>query len=102
MSSLSNRILKEGQFQGIFAGWGESRVVAVEHLPPNEIAVIGDTDGSLNQQIVKYNIPRSEEGKLSLLYTVSIAGCDLMSSCLYTASVCAYNSGKVWIGFYWN
>ncbi len=32
---------------------------------------------------------------LNVLQSVSIAGCDLLGSCLYTAGVCASNGGKV-------
>jgi hypothetical protein len=35
------------------------------------------------------------EGTLNTLLSVSIAGCDLMGSCLYTAGVCTANAGKV-------
>lgn len=63
-----------------------------------KLKVIADTNDGTEQTI--QNAPDEVEEKvhhvgLTPVLSVSIAGCDLMGSCLYTAGVCTANSGKV-------
>ena len=61
------------------AAWGEQRVIALNILPTKEILIIGDTKSTIDTTKAFHYIPKSEVGnKISLLPSVSIAGCDLM------------------------
>ncbi len=100
--SISSQILSEGRFSGIFSGWGASRVVALQTLPVSKhqenstVTVIGDT--SVPDKFEKCDVKVKEKDHshgLTTLLSVSIAGSDIMSSCLYTAGICAYTSAKV-------
>jgi hypothetical protein len=99
MKSLSAQIISDGKFSGIFPGWGESRVVAVRYESSEGMTVVGDTakkDYEFERVSPKSHGKLHAPGEgLSTAFSVSIAGCDLMGSCLYTAGVCAFNSGKV-------
>ena len=94
--SISAQILSEGKFSGIFPGWGGSRVLAVRCYGNGQLKLIGDTAADLT-----VHDDHDEEGhshkkaSLGVLLSTGIAGCDLMGSSLYTAGVCAFNSGKV-------
>ena len=94
--SISTQILKEGKFSGIFAGWGESRVVALKSFDSGELQVIADTHKPTEKpESVKTTTNGHQFAKLGPLFSVAIACCDLMGSCLYTAAVSTTNSGKV-------
>lgn len=99
--SISSQILSEGRFSGIFAGWGASRVVALQALPDSghqetsTVSVIGDTSNGEKFERKDVKVKGRHAHGLSTLSSVSIAGSDIMSSCLYTAGICAYTSGKV-------
>lgn len=97
--TLSESILSEGRMAGTFTGWGSQRIVTLFANPEKSLSVIGDTDGhsvEVNEEQKKKNGNEGHGGAgLSVLNSVSIAGCDLLGSCLYTAGVCAFNSGKV-------
>lgn len=98
--SISSQILSEGRFSGIFAGWGASRVVALQALPDSghqesTVSVIGDTSNTEKFERKDVKVKGKHAHGLSTLSSVSIAGSDIMSSCLYTAGICAYTSGKV-------
>lgn len=100
--SISSQILSEGRFSGIFAGWGASRVLALQtstladHSPVSTVSVIGDTSNPEHFEKCDVKIKEKDPSHgLTTVLSVSIAGSDIMSSCLYTAGICAYNSGKV-------
>lgn len=98
--SLSSQILSEGKFSAIFPGWGASRVLGLQALPKSRVVVIGDTatpDNFTRKELVgrDANEKLYKRRKIGTLFSLSIAGCDLMGSCLYTAGVCTVNSGKV-------
>ena len=62
--------------------------------------MIADTSLNGTQDLRKNShnaVIKVEHKKIGMtpFFSVSIAGCDLMGSCLYTAGVCASNSGKV-------
>lgn len=92
--SISAQILSEGKFSGIFPGWGGSRVVALKCNASGQLKIVGDTA----EKVKTEDLPEENHHKsvgLGVLLSTGIAGCDLMGSSLYTAGVCAYNSGKV-------
>ncbi len=93
-TSFSNQILSEGRLEGFFPGWGGSRVVALNCSEVGDLTVLADTNGPVVAKNEKEVVEHKPAG-LTPLFSVSIAGCDLMGSCLYTAGVCAFNSGKV-------
>ena len=103
VKSISVNLFEEGKFTGIFPGWGEPRIILLDY---NKSKVVVDTATNLTKEERIPSQAIEKEGKveayverghkkLNTLFSVSIAGCDLMGSCLYTAGVCAYNSGKV-------
>ncbi len=97
--SISSTILVEGKFTGIFSGWGETRIIAMKASKEGELKAIADTNGepikedSTGDGHPGHNV--EHEVKLGPVYSTAIAGCDLMSSGLYTAGICAKSSGKV-------
>jgi hypothetical protein len=95
--TLSKSILEDGRLNGAFTGWGTQRVVTLFVGKSKEVSVIADTDGySLaNSENVTNNESQEHGHRLSIVNGISIAGCDLLGSCLYTAGVCAANGGKV-------
>jgi len=77
----------------------------VRYAPNNQIYTLSDTKSAwdgvtpnastpLEKRLYKIEADRRKTG-LSLLFSAPIAGCDLLSSCLYTAGSCAAVSGKV-------
>jgi len=95
---LGENILKEGQLTGTFTGWGTKRVIGVSLVGGTDSMVVADStypgitlsiDKSKNHQQVHH------EEKLGVFSSVSIAGCDLLGSCLYTAGICAASGGKL-------
>lgn len=90
--SVAKQILTNGKFTGIFPGWGGKRIVAINYQSSEKLEVVADT--STIQQKHQPNHPKHNVG-LNTLLSVSIAGCDLMGSALYTAGTCASYSGKV-------
>lgn len=93
-TSFSNQILTDGRLEGFFPGWGGSRVVALNCSEVGDLTVLADTNGPVVENNEK-DIHVHKPVGLTTLFSVSIAGCDLMGSCLYTAGVCASNAGKV-------
>jgi hypothetical protein len=94
---LAESILMDGNLSTSFAGWGSQRIVAMSVTPSKDISIIADTSSTTSSFEVK-QCPRDHLHKshgLPLFNSVSIAGCDLLSSCLYTAGVCTAISGKV-------
>jgi amino acid transporter len=89
---------------GLFPGWGKTRVIATKLTQKHDLLVVADTDSP-----VPIDYSKADEGasgtnqehqahtqaKISTLSSVSIAGNDLMSSCLYTAGVCVVKAGKL-------
>lgn len=108
LASLSQKILADGRFEGIFPGWGSSRVLAL-NVANRQFSVVADTSETASliaqttsdskmESEAKSAVSASASGHaagLGTIFSVSIAGCDLMGSCLYTAGVCTFNSGKV-------
>lgn len=92
--SISAQILSEGKFSGIFPGWGGSRVIALKCNESAHLKIVGDTAEKVKDQDTIEEHSHKKVG-LGVLLSTSIAGCDLMGSSLYTAGVCASNSGKV-------
>lgn len=90
--SVATQILTDGKFTGIFPGWGGKRILAINYKAPENLNVIADT--SFLQPKDQQNHPKHHVG-LNTIMSVSIAGCDLMGSALYTAGTCAAYSGKV-------
>ena len=111
----SANLLLSDKFSGIFPGWGCPQILAVELNADGKYEVVGDTNLDATKGM-KSPLPKKDaedivksidnEGKtgnpefkdaqgLSVLQSVSIAGCDLLGSCLYTAGVCTVNSGLV-------
>ena len=97
--SFSTQILSEGKFSRLFAGWGSTRIVALKASKDQVLELFADTNGEVGRQDdFDLNLNETEphnEIKLGPMYSTAIAGCDLMSSGLYTAGICANNSGKV-------
>jgi hypothetical protein len=71
-----------------------TRVIAFKCTDNGELNVIADTNESFPQNLSTAPKETKKVG-LSPFFSISIAGCDLMGSCLYTAGVCTFNSGKV-------
>ncbi len=104
MKENNNSSKRLESLHGISPGWGEPRVLLLDY---QQSKVIADSVGpdsvfhTMNQQQQHNGETLGEEAKshknkkLNVLMSISIAGCDLMGSSLYTAGVCAYNSGKV-------
>ncbi len=121
--SLAENIFSgDGSLLGTFSGWGSERILVLSSTSTttpskssttSKLTVIADTscpavtmlDSDDGSSSVSDNEKRSGGGNQSLnekkhiglnvLQSVSIAGCDLLGSCLYTAGVCASNAGKV-------
>jgi len=97
--TLSQSIISEGRLAGTFTGWGTQRVLTLYIDEEHNISVLSDThehDASVSGNDRKNFKPSPNHGaKLTLLRSISIAGCDLLGSCLYTAGVCAASGGKV-------
>lgn len=108
--SVADQILNEGRFNGIFAGWGMSRVVAMNYSAENTAPkdphgedshkplVIADTKNSYSMyDDEKPRLSQSSHSQVSLgsFLSIALAGCDLMSSALYTPGTVATYSGKV-------
>jgi hypothetical protein len=97
--NMAEQIITEGKFSGLFPGWGEIRVITTRINEKQEIRIMADTDGTYFNQHKDFLFKSLDESierqGLTTLFSVSIAGCDLMGSCLYTAGVCTVNSGKV-------
>ena len=91
--SYLHNLVEEGKLQGIFPGWGESRVLLLNY---DKLKVVADTkkeievDESYNQ-LDQVNA----KGKLNTALAVSLAGCDLMGSTFYTIGLCIERAGKV-------
>ena len=97
MASISSQIVSCGKFDGIFPGWGSSRIIVLNCNTVGELAVIADTNQP-GVEIKKDNVemlPPVKRKGLTPFFSVAIAGNDLMGSCLYTAGVCTVNAGKV-------
>lgn len=93
---LSETVLTDGNLGGVFVGWGEQRVVAVLVDRQKQVSVIADTiEGEKLKARPENEIVEKKGAGLGVLHAVSIAGCDLLGSCLYTAGVCAGSGGKV-------
>ncbi len=93
-TSLGEIIFQKGQLAGTFSGWGTQRIIAVS-VAEKQISVIADStekNGIISSVDSK---PQKSRAKQTVLESVSIAGCDLLGSCLYTAGVCASHGGKV-------
>lgn len=94
-------------FKGIFAGWGESQIVAVKYDPVDgQLLTLADTKAAWEGKVPAASTPHSsskafiaEKNRrktgLSTLFSAPIAGCDLLSSCLYTAGTTAGYAGKL-------
>jgi hypothetical protein len=95
--SISEAIFSEGQFDAIFHGWGTSRVLALNCSQEGNLKVIADTGitGTLSSKTDENKKVVPHKPGLTPLLSTSIAGCDLMGACLYTAGVCTVNAGKV-------
>jgi hypothetical protein len=91
------RILVDGKFTGIVSGWGETRVLALDYQSAKDVKVAADSNGPLETSKKNQNKPwkRGAPQGLNTLLALSIAGCDIMSSTLYTSSNCAKKGGKV-------
>jgi len=97
-SARTESILAENSNLSIkaFPGWGYQRIVAVRINKNKSLNVIGDTDELFNLDESSGEAVREKPHiGLNVLKSVSIAGCDLLGSCLYTAGICAGTSGKV-------
>ena len=81
------------------------KIVAVKYAASHELLTLSDTKSAWDGKIpaastpvtageFKKELDRRKTG-LTLLMSIPIAGCDLLSSCLYTAGSCAAVSGKV-------
>eukprot|EP01041_Mallomonas_annulata_P013980 gene13980-29757_t len=92
-------------FRGIFAGWGESQVVAVRlHSDKKHIVTLADTKSAwegkkpnastldMSDQYLREESHR--ETRLNLWDSIPIVGCDLLSPVLYCASSAVAVGGK--------
>lgn len=93
--SFSTQILSEGKFSGVFAGWGTARIIALKASKEGELQTIADTNGEECGEAAAEGPKHHGEVSLTPVFSISIAGCDLMGSCLYTGGICALSSGKV-------
>lgn len=93
--SRSESILTIGNLGGNFSGWGTQRILAFLVDQEKDISIVGDSEGLLKEEFKQDKSRKKHQNGLGLLNSVSIAGCDLLGSCLYTAGVCAANGGKV-------
>jgi hypothetical protein len=95
---MAEQIIADGRFSGLFPGWGQTRILAMKGTKKHDVEVVADTDTvyAFDRKKKGFNKGHTEhKANLNTLLSVSIAGCDLMGSCLYTAGVCTVNSGKV-------
>lgn len=104
--SVADQILNEGRFNGIFAGWGMSRVVAMNYSAPNNshdpnapaplvIADTKDTYSMYDDEKPRLQKVAHPTVSLGSFFSIALAGCDLMSSALYTPGTVTIYSGKV-------
>lgn len=96
--NLSDSIIPNDRLAGAFTGWGTHRIITLFIDEEKRVSVISDSDGNSCERMniqSKSVFVEKPKAKLSLLSSISIAGCDLLGSCLYTAGVCAANGGKV-------
>jgi amino acid transporter len=101
---LSEQIINDGSYAGLYPSWGTTRILAVQYDKEGHLVTIADTEVDKDQlpehnkaaQALQHkeHIAHSE-AKITLAPSVSIAGCDLLSSCLYTAGTCASYAGKL-------
>ena len=79
-----------------FAGWGaEDSVYLAKDRKGRLVSAVGDeTDDSSNNTAHDKEDDIKHAAKLGPLLSTSIAGNDLLSSCLYTAGICAGYAGK--------
>lgn len=88
-------LVEEGKLQGIFPGWGGSRVVLLNY---DKAKVLADTSKGIEVQEAYNTLDKTtKRGKLNTALAVSIAGCDLMGSTFYTVGLCVERAGKVFI-----
>jgi hypothetical protein len=92
--SVLREMQSRGSFHGLFSGWGGPRVLALNYYSTDEVQIIADTASvsTKNEQTTSIHLPGT---KLNTFLSLSIAGCDLMGSALYTAGTCTGNAGKV-------
>jgi hypothetical protein len=94
-------IFLNGRFDAMISGWGEPRVLAVNYETSKSLGAVGDTKGPipLDESDKNPRIPKmfveDDSKKLNTLMSLSIAGCDIMNSALYTAGNSAAIAGKV-------
>lgn len=94
--SVADQIVTDGRFTAMFPGWGEPRIVALNYKSAaEEVDIFADTKTDTDGKSTLKDHLNQHPAKLNALLGISIAGCDLMGSALYTAGTCAYNSGKV-------
>lgn len=96
--SRSESILNLGNILGSFSGWGSQRILTFLVDQEKNVSIVGDSNG-LIQEYKESDSSKKKHIGLNLLNSVSIAGCDLLGSCLYTAGVCATNAGKARLYF---
>lgn len=105
---LSEQIMNDGSYAGLFPSWGETRIICLSygHSDGRALTAIADTSHKDKeelrqhvedtQQRIEANAKAHDsEHKITLVSSVAIAGCDLLSSCLYTAGTCASYAGKL-------
>ncbi len=91
-NSVAEILFSEGTIAtGTFGGFGERETIALLLDKKHNITIYSDKH---NKSLVTNHQPK-KTAHLSVFESVSIAGCDLLGSCLYTAGVCASNGGKV-------
>jgi hypothetical protein len=92
-SSYLHHLVEEGKLQGIFPGWGESRVLLLNY---DKSKVVADTSKEIEVEESYNQLDKvSTKGKLNTALALSIAGCDLMGSTFYTVGLCIERAGKV-------
>jgi hypothetical protein len=82
------------RFNGLFPGWGNTRVIGCYHSFDKGNQTILDTDKMHKYEGKWHPFERHRLG-LNTLFSLSIGGNDLLSSSLYTAGICATYGGKV-------
>jgi hypothetical protein len=99
MKDNNNSSKRLESLHGISPGWGEPRVLLLDYQQSKVIVDSVGPDSVFHRQNQQQQLGEEAKShsnkKLNVLMSISIAGCDLMGSSLYTAGVCAYNSGKV-------
>ncbi len=92
---MYDQIVKAGQFDGLFPTHGMPRVIVLRHSIDGSVSTFADTEINGYTNINKTIEPLHKEERITLRYSVAVAGCDLLSSCLYTGGTCAVYAGKV-------